>query len=51
MLLPSKLQTIPNKASLDKAEQTIVDNYTAYHEVSQQLIDLENWIKEQSKIK
>jgi hypothetical protein len=51
MLLPPKLNTLPDKASLDKAEQTIVDNYTTYHEVSQQLIDLENWIKEQSKIK
>jgi len=51
MLLPPKLNTLPDKAPLDKAEQTIIDNYTTYHEVSQQLIDLENWIKEQSKIK
>jgi len=51
MLLPPKLQPLPNDAKLSTAEGVIVDNYTAYQVVSEQLIELQSWIKEQTKIK
>jgi len=51
MLLPPKLQQLPDDAKLSTAEGVIVDNYTAYQVVSEQLIELQSWIKEQTKIK
>jgi hypothetical protein len=51
MIVPKDLHTLNDGATLSNVEGVIVDNYSAYHEVATQLINLENWIKEQSKIK
>jgi len=51
MLVPPNLHTLPDSASLSTTEGVIVDNYTAYHTVAEQLKELQNWVKEQTKVK
>lgn len=41
----------PSGVALSTTTKIVVDNYNTYHEVSQQLISLQKWIKEQQKIR
>lgn len=52
MIVPEKeLTQLPENANLEDLGVTINHNYIQYHLVVQQIIDLQNWIKEQLNLK
>jgi hypothetical protein len=45
-----KVDATTSTVKISGVAETVVDNYTTYHEVAQQLRSLQDWVREQQKI-
>jgi hypothetical protein len=45
-----KVDGSTSQIKISGVAETVVDNYTTYHQVAEQLRSLQEWIKEQQKI-